>query len=277
MLERKAVVADLQCESCGQLPEPPRLRFALAGVATVLPIEFLANLFVVRAGLPDMAKVIFVAVSTTILVLWVTEPSVRRLLREWLHGASIRHRRMLHASPSLWRVRVTLPDRSGSLKKITRALSQIDVNIMNMEIHQEPGGRVTDELILGATEETDRATLTSALYSAGALHVSVSRTTPVSVSDPVTRSLGLASKLVQDPTDLPAVLAEMLSAEVLDPLLASTGDYRDDLTIMKVPFLGRTVVTLSRPHEPFTAVESGRAHRLAEIAEAAALGQRAAA
>ncbi|SKC07711.1 hypothetical protein SAMN05660916_04273 [Arthrobacter sp. 31Cvi3.1E] len=38
---RTPVTADLLCDVCGQLPEPPKARLTLANIAVMLPIELL--------------------------------------------------------------------------------------------------------------------------------------------------------------------------------------------------------------------------------------------
>ena len=61
--------AELRCDTCGQLPEVPRFRMALANVATVFPIELLAHVIVLNTDLPDPAKVLILAVTATALVI----------------------------------------------------------------------------------------------------------------------------------------------------------------------------------------------------------------
>ena len=73
--------ADLSCEVCGQMPEPPKTRLTVANVAVMLPIELLVHALVVQTHLPYVAKVLVLTLTATVLVIWVAEPSAARILR----------------------------------------------------------------------------------------------------------------------------------------------------------------------------------------------------
>src|SRR5512141_4546 len=107
---RKPGTAELACDSCGQLPEATKTRLTVVNVVTILPIELLVHAAVVHTELPYLAKVIVLAVTATSLVIWVAEPSARRLLWSWLHAPALRRRRNLETSAALWRVRTVLAD-----------------------------------------------------------------------------------------------------------------------------------------------------------------------
>ena len=77
--------AELRCEVCGLMPEPPKARLTLANVAVMLPIELLVHALVVETHLPYVAKVLVLALAATVLVIWVAEPSAARILLRWLH------------------------------------------------------------------------------------------------------------------------------------------------------------------------------------------------
>ena len=263
--------AALRCEACGRLPEAPRVRLTVANVATVLPIELAVHAVVLQTGLPYLAKVSVLALSATALVIWVAEPSVRRMLRDWLHaGALTRHHR-LHSFDTLWRVRLVLPDQPGALERASGGLARLGVNILSIQV--EPlGTGVLDEFVLGAPHGVSVQDLASALDDAGASRVLVSATTPVALTDSQTRALSLATRVVGDPSELPDVLAELLAAERVDDREAAT-DLRGPLadgTILKVPTAHHGALLFRRRGDPFTPVESGRAHRLAELAEISA-------
>jgi hypothetical protein len=72
---------ELHCDSCGALPEPGRSRLTLANVAVMLPIELVVHALVIDTGLSYLLKVAVLAVTATVLVIWVAEPSAMRLLR----------------------------------------------------------------------------------------------------------------------------------------------------------------------------------------------------
>lgn len=107
------VTADLLCDVCGQLPEAPKARLTLANIAVMLPIELLVHAAVVETHLPYVAKVLLLAVTATVLVIWVAEPSAAKVLRRWLHAPALRQRHKLHLAPALWRARTVLLDQSG--------------------------------------------------------------------------------------------------------------------------------------------------------------------
>src|SRR5919107_3845075 len=115
--------ADLSCEVCGQMPEPPKTRLTVANVAVMLPIELLVHALVVQTDLPYVAKVLVLTLTATVLVIWVAEPSAARILRRWVPAPALRHPRHLCTAPAPWRARTILRDQPGSLKKITRSLA----------------------------------------------------------------------------------------------------------------------------------------------------------
>ena len=114
---RATPAAELSCEVCGMMPEPPKARLTLANVAVMLPIELLVHALVVETHLPYVAKVLVLTLTATVLVIWVAEPSAARILRGWLHAPALRHRRKLGAAPALWRARTVLRDEPGSLRE----------------------------------------------------------------------------------------------------------------------------------------------------------------
>lgn len=273
--------ADLLCDACGQLPEPPKARLTLANIAVMLPIELLVHAAVVGTHLPYAAKVVLLAVTATVLVIWVAEPSAAKVLRRWLHAAALRQRRTLHLAPSLWRARTVLLDQPGSLQKITKSLAKLDSNILSVHVHpmpgtQSPSGELTqavmDEFVLSAPGELTELELLKALDDGGGRDSQVWPTTALAMADGQTKALSLATRIAGNPKELPHAVAELLSAEIVqvDPehpapnLSAAVGPSAD---ILKIPTAWHGPLVFSRPGEPFSLAESARAHRLAELAE----------
>src|SRR5450759_341247 len=95
-----AGTSGLACEVCGRLPHPRKLRLTLAKLTAVFPVELFLHAL---------------AITTTVLVIWVVEPSAIRLLTRWLHAPAVHAQERLHEAESLWRIRVTLEDEPGSL------------------------------------------------------------------------------------------------------------------------------------------------------------------
>ncbi|MBT2522189.1 ACT domain-containing protein [Arthrobacter sp. ISL-28] len=271
-MKRKAPTpasAELSCEVCGQMPEPPKSRLTAANVAVMLPIELLVHALVVQTHLPYVAKVLVLTLTATVLVIWVAEPSAARILRRWLHAPALRHRRRLGAAPALWRARTLLRDEPGSLKKITRSLALLDANILSIHVHPVRGG-VMDEFVLSAPGELTERQLVDALKDAGGRQPQVWPTTALAMADGQTKALSLAARIAATPGELPLAVAELLSARILDPASESAQlprETNDAGTLLKIPTAWHGPITFYRPGEPFTPAESARAHRLAELAE----------
>jgi hypothetical protein len=271
-MKRKAPTpasAELSCEVCGQMPEPPKSRLTAANVAVMLPIELLVHALVVQTHLPYVAKVLVLTLTATVLVIWVAEPSAARILRRWLHAPALRHRRRLGAAPALWRARTLLRDEPGSLKKITRSLALLDANILSIHVHPVRGG-VMDEFVLSAPGELTERQLVDALKDAGGRQPQVWPTTALAMADGQTKALSLAARIAATPGELPLAVAELLSARILDPASESaqlSRETNDAGTVLKIPTAWHGPITFYRPGEPFTPAESARAHRLAELAE----------
>ncbi len=281
------VTADLLCDVCGQLPEASKTRLTLANIAVMLPIELLVHAAVVGTHLPYVAKVLLLAVTATVLVIWVAEPSAAKVLRRWLHAPALRQRRKLHLAPALWRARTVLLDQPGSLQKVTLSLAKMDANILSLHVHPMTGTgsaqkglsaqtgageRVMDEFVLSTPGEITEQELLKALHDGGGHESHVWPTTALAMADGQTKALSLATRIAGNPKELPMVVAELLSAKVVpfDPehpapeastAVGPSGD------ILKIPTAWHGPLLFSRPGEPFSPAESARAHRLAELAE----------
>ncbi|MHC6591844.1 amino acid-binding protein [Arthrobacter sp. C152] len=257
--------ADLRCEVCGLMPEPPRTRQTMASIAAMLPVELLVHALVVEAHLPYLAKVMVLTLTATALAIWVAEPSAARLLRGWLHAPALRHRNRLAAAPALWRARTVLGDNPGALQRITKAIARLDTNILGIHVHPVSGG-VLDEFVLSAPGWVGERELLLALHDGGGTSAQVWPTTALAMADGQTRALSLAARIAAAPDELPLAVAELLHARIVPPSdEGSKGP--DDGTRLKIPTAWEGPITFSRPGEPFTPAESARAHRLAELAE----------
>ncbi|MGR0161225.1 amino acid-binding protein [Paenarthrobacter nitroguajacolicus] len=275
------VTADLLCDVCGQLPEASKTRLKLANIAVMLPIELLVHAAVVGTHLPYVAKVLLLAVTATVLVIWVAEPSASKVLRRWLHAPALRQRHKLHLAPALWRARTILLDQPGSLQKITESLAKLNANILSLHVHPVAGTgpaptgpyeRVMDEFVLSTPGEVTEHELLKALHDGGGHGSHVWPTTALAMADGQTKALSLATRIAGNPNELPMAVAELLSAKVVpnDPehaAPASAPGVGPSADILKIPTAYHGPLVLSRPGEPFSPAESARAHRLAELAE----------
>ncbi|WP_157156668.1 amino acid-binding protein [Diaminobutyricimonas sp. LJ205] len=257
---------DLLCDVCGRLPEPAKTRLTLANVATILPIELLVHALVVNTPLPYLAKVAVLAITATVLVIWIAEPSAARLLRSFLHAPALNRRRRIEGSAAIWRARTTIVDEPGALQRLTRALSRENVNILSIHSHLVAQG-VLNEFVLESPEAIGEARLTEILERGGGKEVGVFSSTALALADGQTRALSIAARVAADPGELRLAVADLLGAGVVRGEAAQSA-HADDRTLLKIPTALGEPMVFGRPGEPFTVAESARANRLAELAEA---------
>ncbi|MDN4643336.1 amino acid-binding protein [Arthrobacter sp. PsM3] len=274
----------LACDSCGQLPHPAKARLTLANVAAMLPIELVVHAAVVDTEMPYLLKVLVLTLTATTLVIWVAEPSVRHALRGWLHAPALRHRRRLHESGALWRVRTLIDDDPEGQEKLARGVSGVGADILVRRRHHVPGG-VLDELVVAAPDDVTDTDLLAAAGEGGGRDVRAWPATALAVADGQTKALALALRVAEDPDELQLAVAELLDAEpvanpdrpinpVEDCTRAHDGGPDCDGTLLKIPSPLHEPLRFSRPHAPFTPAESARAHRLAELAELTELSRK---
>jgi len=177
----------LACEVCGRLPHPRKVRLALAKLTAVFPIELLLHAVVVYFHMSFVLTVTLLAVTTTVLVIWVVEPSAMRLLTRWLHAPTLHARKRLHGAESLWRVRATLHDRPGSLAAVTHGLAAVRATILERQVHGLADG-VQDEIVLGAAEHVREEDLRDAIRRGGGVDIDVWRTTALALVDGQTKA-----------------------------------------------------------------------------------------
>ncbi|MDD9207911.1 amino acid-binding protein [Georgenia sp. 10Sc9-8] len=257
----------LACDVCGRLPEPRKGRLTLANVVAMLPVELAVHALVLQSDLSYLLKVLLLTVTATVLVIWVAEPSVTRVLRRWLHAPALRTRRRYDGAEALWRIRTQVEDAPGALGAITHELAMLGANILGMHLHPGPGG-VVDEFVVATPEGVTARALSDAVHDAGGEDPQVWPTTPLALVDGQTKALNLAVRVVGDPDVLPDAVAELLDAEIVDGAPGVPASHvTDGATLLKVPARWHGAHVFSRPGEPFTPAESARAHRLAELAE----------
>ena len=271
-----AGTSGLACEVCGRLPRPRKLRLTLAKLTAVFPIELLLHALVVYFHTSYVLTVTILAITTTVLVIWVVEPSAMRLLTRWLHAPAMHTQERLHEADSLWRIRVTLDDEPGSLEAIAHEMAALRATILDLQVHPLVDG-ARDEIVVGAAEHLREEDLLRAIQRGGGLDVHAWQTTVLALVDGQTKALTLAARVAVNPEELPLAVAEMLNARVVTDHLQLThgGSDReaDDGTTLRIPSPWTGLFVFSRTNEPFTPAESARANRLAQIAEAALITQ----
>lgn len=257
----------LACEVCGQLPHPHKVRLTLANVAVMLPIELVVHAAVVNTDMPYIQKVLVLTLTATVLVIWVAEPSVRRALRNWLHAPALSHRRRLHATAALWRIRTVIDAGPVAQGRLARGLAGARAEVLDLQ-HHPAGDGVLTELVVSAPEYTAQTELLAAVGHSGGREVRAWPTTALALADGQTKALSLAVRVAGNPDELQLAVAELLGAELV-PDQTGAGSHPGAATLLKIPSPRLGPLVFSRPQAPFTQAESARAHRLAELAELA--------
>ena len=227
-----------------------------------------------------MLKVLVLTLTATVLVVWVAEPSMRRALRGWLHAPALRHRRRLHDSAALWRVRTLIDDSNEAQEQLVAAISRVDAEVLVCRNHTVAGGML-DELVVSAPDHVTHTELLSAAAGGGGRDVQAWPATALTMADGQTKALALALRVVENPGELQLAVAELLDAEPVTtstggstPAAASNSKPACDGTVLKIPSARHGSLGFSRPRTPFTPAESARAHRLAELAELTELARK---
>lgn len=267
----EAVTGADACDVCGRPPHPRRARLAVAKLLAVFPVELVLHALVIRYHLSYLTTVVVLTVTTTVLVIWVVEPSAMRLLRTWLHAPALARRRRVETAPALWRIRTRVDDHPGALEHVARGLAELDANILSIHIHPLENGAL-DEIIAVAPEEVASAAIGAAVESAGGADVQVWPASALALVDGQTTALSYAARVAADAAELPLAVCELLRARlVVDRITALTRQAAaEEATTLRVPSPWTGLFVFTRPGEPFTPAERARANRLAEVAEAAA-------
>ena len=266
-----------QCDTCGRPPRPRKLRITLVKLVAAFPLELALNALALYWDPAYLISVAILAISSTILVIWVVEPAAMRALKTWLHAPTSAAALRLHEADALWRVRATIPDRPGSLERLTRGFAKRDLNVLAVHVHTLADG-VLDEFVIATPRHVRAEDIKEAATVAGGARVQVWPTTALALADGQTRALALAARVTADPSELHLALAELLGAQVMpavDPRATvglTTGE--PDGSTLHVALPGGGVAILDRPNEPITPAEAARAQRLAEVARASHVARR---
>ncbi|MFF8595939.1 GNAT family N-acetyltransferase [Streptomyces sp. NPDC015220] len=176
---------------------------------------------------------------------------------------------------SLWRLRTTVKDEPGSLAALCAALATRHVDILSLQTHPLAAGTV-DEFLLRAPGGTEASEVTRAVASAGGLDTWIERADAHDLVDAPTRVLGLAARTALDAAELPLALRQLLGRCTIRSLpdrpaggghgaeeVPAEGVLEDTVLRLRAPEGG--VITVERPHLPFTPTEFARARALVEL------------
>ncbi|MGW2015225.1 GNAT family N-acetyltransferase [Streptomyces sp. NPDC001927] len=176
---------------------------------------------------------------------------------------------------ALWRMRTTVRDAPGSLAALCTALAHQRVDILTLQTHPLAEGTV-DEFLLRAPAALQAAELTREIAAAGGRNTWIERADAHDLVDTPTRLLGLATRTALDAAELPLALRQLLGRCRIHslPAVSLTGRPTGETapvegvleeTVMRLRDPNGGVLTIERPHLPFTPTEFARARALVEL------------
>ncbi|MGW6570212.1 GNAT family N-acetyltransferase [Streptomyces sp. NPDC054975] len=176
---------------------------------------------------------------------------------------------------TLWRMRTTVRDTPGSLAALCTALARNGVDILTLQTHPLAEGTV-DEFLLRAPAGLQAGELTREIAAAGGRNTWTERADAHDLVDTPTRLLGLATRTALDAAELPLALRQLLGRCRIHSLPAvslsgrPTGETAPvegvlEETVMRLRDPNGGVLTIERPHLPFTPTEFARARALVEL------------
>jgi GNAT superfamily N-acetyltransferase len=159
----------------------------------------------------------------------------------------------------LWKARISLPDRPGTLAELARECGESGVNILGLQVF--PGiDAVTDELVLEVPDGWTIVDLADLVERAGAGFVGANPCDEAALVDQPARYVRAARTMLVQPARFPEVVARLFDAEP-EPLDAiGPGAMHDSMDLV----VGDVVVQVHRA-APFTATEHARGTALAEL------------
>ncbi|BBG01806.1 maleate cis-trans isomerase [Pseudonocardia autotrophica] len=160
--------------------------------------------------------------------------------------------------PSLYKVRVRLPDESGALARLTAAVAEVDGNILALSVHGKDSRSVVDEMLVGGRVSAARLSrvIRRRLRSAGPEAVQVVVADPHELVDPPTRALDLLTR-TRTAGDLADGLAELLHADTVE--VVPDGPEPGDGHVLVLPSPNGGRLAAHRAWAPFTLTERARA------------------
>ncbi|RPK67933.1 Acetyltransferase (GNAT) family protein [Streptomyces sp. ADI96-02] len=183
----------------------------------------------------------------------------------------------------LWRMRTTVRDAPGSLAALCLVLARLRVDILTLQTHPLARGTV-DEFLLRAPAALQPQELTREIAAAGGSATWIERADAHDLVDTPTRVLALATRTALDAAELPLALRQLLGRCTIHslPAVSVTGRPTGESapvegvledTVMRLRDPSGGVISVERPHLPFTPTEFARARALVELD--ARLGPRA--
>lgn len=174
---------------------------------------------------------------------------------------------------ALWRMRTTVRDEPGSLAELCAALAERRIDILSLQTHPLAEGTV-DEFLLRAPGELSGTELAGVVTAAGGARTWTERADAHDLVDAPTRVLGLATRTALDAAELPLALRQLLGRCTIRSLPATAGSGAVDAvppegaledTVLRLRAPEGGVISVERPHLPFTPAEFARARALVEL------------
>ncbi|MBQ0830586.1 GNAT family N-acetyltransferase [Streptomyces tagetis] len=190
------------------------------------------------------------------------------------HGNGVRD-----GDGALWRMRTTVRDTPGSLAALCTALADRGVDILSLQTHPLAEGTV-DEFLLRAPGALTGDGLARVASAAGGTDTWTERADAHDLVDTPARVLGLAARTALDSAELPLALRQLLGRCGIRTRPAPVSGEADvpeegvfEETVLRLRAPDGGVISVERPHPPFTPAEFARARAL--VALDARLGSRA--
>lgn len=173
------------------------------------------------------------------------------------------------ASPAIWRLRVRMDDRPGTLARLAIRLADLGCNVLGLSVIPVPNG-VLDEIVIRPPEGLTSSDLVIALRAEGCDCTTVAEADVRDLVDAATSTLTSATRAINEPARWTDMVREVLSADLVTVVPVSEanptrteGGHRATITV------GAKAVVLRRQWAPFTDVELSRANALLGLLTAA--------
>lgn len=161
------------------------------------------------------------------------------------------------AAGPVWRLRVELTDRPGTLARLTASLAARECNILALTVLPVPDG-VIDDLIISTPDGLRPADLITVVRGVGGRCAGITKADPHDLTDGPTNALRTAKALVERSTSYPEAVRALLAADSAEPEGPSASPSSDRRAVVDGS-------VIRRGWAAFTEVELARAAALADL------------
>ncbi len=163
-------------------------------------------------------------------------------------------------SSAVWRIRVRMDDRPGTLARIAIRLADLECNILGLSVLPVPGG-VLDEIVLRPAKGLPQQVLIDAVREEGCECSGIVDADLTELVDPASATLTSAKRAVEDPAALGEVLRDVLAADLvtLVPSLEANPSRTESGHRAVFPAGNDTAFVARRRWSPFVELELTRA------------------